>query len=319
MALGAVAGVLANVVVLNFLRPGEIFMRPTLRGVRDVISFGSVSSFVSVMRELSFSAPDLILGRTLGFADVAFYSRANGFRQMALVNMLRWVRGVYFPAFAAEIRAGGNAAGLYVGSMLYVVSITASVLAILAVLAQPLILVLFGEQWVRSGQLATLLCLFGVLTTSTSFAAMALIADGKINIVMRAEIAIAVTRIGTLLSSIWLPLEQVVLVYGLTFVVEQIAYQRALQHGFGLTALALWRGLARSYLLLPFAIAGPMLVVVGRQLLGPQLPSLIIVVVGLFLGLLGWIVGALVLRHPIWLEIERAFAYFSDRMRKLLR
>jgi O-antigen/teichoic acid export membrane protein len=305
MAMGALAGALANVVILNCMRPGKIFVLPTLRGVGEIVRFGSLSSAASIVGEIGYSAPDLILGKTLGFSDVAFYSRANGLRQMATRQILVLVRGVYFPSFAQMLRSGGDAGEIYSRTMGYMTAITAPMLALLALLAEPLIVFLYGPQWERSASLASILCGFGILTTPTAMVPSSLIAAGEVALLLRCDLVIVSMRVLALSTSVWLELEHVVLLLAITYGLELVIYLRAMRRVFALRAAVLWQYLKTPCFLVLFTLVGPMLmfiIPVSRD----QPPASIILLSGsLVAGLCGWLVGVFLLKHPLAGEVKR--------------
>lgn len=304
MAWGAVAGNVSNVLLLNMMRPGQIFMVPSLRGVREVLRFGSLSSASSIVSELGASAPDLILGRTLGFAPVAFYSRANGLRTMALGQIITLVRGVYLPSFAKDVREGRDPAQLYARAMNYMIAFSAPALAVLAVLAEPLILFLFGPQWAEAAPLATLICLFAILTTPTSLVSTSLVACGKVGLLLKAQLVIQSAKVAILLSSIWLTLTDVVLALGVAYLIESYVLLGALGTAFNLKARELFRAVCPAYLLVPVTIAGPVaILILDREFSWALHPFLSLSISAIF-AIVGWLVGLFITCHPLKNEIS---------------
>ncbi len=304
MAWGAIAGNISNVVLLNIFRRGEIFMLPGTRGLGEVVRFGSMASASTLFAEFGSSAPDLILGRTLGFADVAFFSRADALRKMLLGQLFSLVRGVYFPSFAKLAREGGDPAEMYCRSMPYMIAFTAPALALLALLAEPLILFLFGAQWMHAAPLASILCGFAILTTPISMAGTSLIACGQVKRAMHAEMLIQAARIAGLSASAWLPLRQVVFILGFAYAVELVAYFFALRAGFGLTARHLCRSIRRSYLLVPWTLAGPAAILSANHSGALAMPTLAVLVCAALLAVTGWLAGICFHGHTLKAELS---------------
>ncbi|MDO9598609.1 MAG: oligosaccharide flippase family protein [Azoarcus sp.] len=313
MAWGAIAGQTSNIVILAVIRRGETFILPTVKGLRGILRFGSVSSLTSLINQLGASAPDLILGRTLGFAPVAYFSRAAGLRSMFLGQLYTLVNGVHFPTFAAQIRAGENAKDLYIRNTMFLVAITVPAMSLLAVLADPLIRFFFGPQWESAAPLATLLCLFSLITAPYALANLSLVAAGKVSHVLRIEIIVQSSTIALLLSSIWLPLDKVVPLLVFASIIEAISYQLALKRTFGLGVFTLLRELRSGFFLIPFTVTGPL---VATQLIPRDDTSL-----GLFvllsasgvLAFFGWIIGIVLLKHPAWSEISSLASRFKAK------
>lgn len=305
MAWGAVAGNVSNVLLLNLMRPGQIFMLPSLKGVPEVLRFGSLSSASSIITELGASAPDLILGRTLGFAPVAYYSRANGLRTMALGQIITLVRGVYLPSFAKDVREGRDPAQLYCRAMNYMAAFSAPALAVLAVLAEPLILFLFGSQWVEAAPLATLICVFAIMTTPTSLASTSLVACGRVGLLLQTQVIIQSSKVLILLSSIWLPLDQVVLALGFAYLIESYVLLRSLRTAFQLRIRTLFENIRTAYALTLLSIVGPISVLLVQHLLSWAPPLILTLALSGLLAIAGWLLGISLLSHPLKLEIVR--------------
>ncbi|CAI08555.1 oligosaccharide flippase family protein [Aromatoleum aromaticum] len=311
MAWGAVAGSISSVVILNIMRRGQVFMLPAVRGLGEIMRFGSLSSAGSILSELGNSAPDLILGRTLGFAPVAYFSRANGLRNMALGQIITLVRGVYLPSFAIDVRAGQNPAYLYSRAMNYMIAFTAPALAVLAVMAAPLILFLFGPNWERSAPLATLLCAFAIFTTPTSMASTSLVACGKVGLLLRAQVVTQCFRILSLLSSIWLDLDQVVVVFSISYVIECIILLHSLRVAFNLNLMEFWRAVRAAYLIVPISIIGPVLIRIYDYFSPNTFTTLTIITASAFLFVSGWALGIAVTKHPLKMEASLLLAHLN--------
>lgn len=272
MAWGAVAGNVSNVILLNILRRGQIFLLPTSRGVSEVLRFGSLSSAGSFINELGASAPDLIFGRTLGFTSVAYFSRANGLPTMALRQILILIRGVYLPSFAQDIRAGKDPAELYCNATNYLTAFTAPLLALLAVLAEPLIVLLFGDQWQPAAYLATLICVFTIFTTPASLAITSLIASGKVGIFLKTQLVIQSAKTAILMSSVWLSLTEVVTALSLAYLIESLVQLKSLKTAFNLKARHLFHTIGPTYALVPLTVLAPLLLTLTQNIIpGPPL------------------------------------------------
>jgi O-antigen/teichoic acid export membrane protein len=316
MAWGSIAGNIANVVVLLLISPTRALDWPTRHGLREVLSFGSRASVASLAGSAGAAAPDLILGRTLGFAEVAFYSRAKGLISMALDQLMYVVRSVYAPAFAQGFREGRDGATLYVQTVGLLLGLTVPVIALLALLAPYLILWLFGPQWERSAPLGSLFCIFALVIAPFTLASTSLVASGHVGPMMRSRLVIESVRVAVMLVSIVASLEVVAVLLGAVYFVEAWTSMRALRTSLGLTARRLWAGIWRSYALLPCVLAGPALVV-GVDHWWRDLPVLVVLPLAATAALAGWLAGLALLEHPLQAEARHAAAWLGVKWRKL--
>lgn len=310
MGWGAVAGNISNVILLSLIRREDSLMLPTWRGVCEVLGFGSKASGVSVIGQLGASAPDLILGRTLGFSEVAFYSRAASITSTLLGKFVTMVKGVHFPSFAKETRRGRDPATLYAQSSSYMAGVTVPALAVLALISDGLIVFMFGPQWMRSAPLASMLCVFGMLSAPYSLCDTALIACGKIGQVLRIQLWLQFARILVMLTSIWLPLEQVIMLLVATASLSAGLHQYALRKAFGLTFGALWRHVRGAYLIALGTLPAPALLKYFFVREGMEVASLGFLAGAAVLTALGWFAALLWLDHPLKRDVLLAWQKF---------
>ena len=304
MAWGALAGHLSNLVVLNVMRPGKILLRPQLRGLGSVVRFGSLSTVSTLIYEIGFGLPDLVFGRTLGFAAVAFHSRAFGLQKMLMNQLLAIVRGVYFSSFAKEIRDGKDAAELYTRAMKYFVAVVMPAIAVTALLAEPLILFFFGPQWERSIFLAQVICITTAISAPYAMTPLTLIAGGHVARTIPIQALTVGARALVLMSSLWLTLEQVVVALILPAVLSCYLQHRELHRAYALKASRFFAEIARSIGLIPFSLALPGVALYLLPSIG-QAPAahFLTLAICASLAAIGWIAGVFVLDHPYRQEI----------------
>jgi O-antigen/teichoic acid export membrane protein len=302
MAWGSIAGNLANVVVLLIISPRGALDWPTRHGLREVLAFGSKSSVTSLATTAGSASPDLILGRTLGFADVAFYSRAKGLVGMALDQLMYVVRSVYAPTFAKGFREGRDPVALYTQTMGLLLGLTVPTVALLALLSPYLIVGLFGSQWERSAPLGSMFCVFALLTAPYTLASTSLVAAGHVGQVMRTRLAIEAARVLVMLSSLFWRLEWVVALLGLVYLLESLLMGSALRSAVGVSVRGLWKSVWRSYALIPVTLLAPGLLLAVSAMYFP-LHDLSLVALASGLGVAGWAVGIVVLDHPLKAEL----------------
>ena len=90
-------------------------------------------------------------------------------------------------------------------------------------------------------------------------------------------------------------------------VIETVIYMRALRKHFGIKVFLLWSYLRSSYLLIPFAAFGPILLRISIHYTENDPISLFFLSLSGALAATGLIVGIFLLRHPLREEIVRLF------------
>jgi PST family polysaccharide transporter len=116
--------------------------------LRDLLKFGGVLSIVDVGAVIFYNTDYLFIGRVLGAASLGLYTIGFRIPELAILNVAHVAADVLFPAYSALDR--GRLREGYITSLRYLTMLTVPLAAGLAVLARPVILVVFGHQWVGS-------------------------------------------------------------------------------------------------------------------------------------------------------------------------
>ncbi len=312
MACGAIAGNIAAFFALLLLSNSRTLDWPTTRGLANVLNFGSRWSAASFISQIGTAAPDLILGRTLGFAEVAFLSRANGVLSMALSQLRVVVQAVYSPVFAKGYREGLEVGPIFLNFNQMLLAIVLPMLGMMALLSSQLIEFMFGHQWARSAPLASILCIFAIVGAPMTLAPYSLISMGKVGLLMRCRIVIEFFRVASLLSSIYFSLEIVVLIQGAITLIEVLIFRKALHSSFGLTWQTLTKELSSSYALVPLTVLLPAWAVILLRQADIHYALLELIIAGT-LGLLSWAIALQLLKHPMFPEIQKLYKNLGVR------
>jgi O-antigen/teichoic acid export membrane protein len=307
LAWGSLAGVITTIVLVVCIRPAEAFILPRFRGIREVLQFSTRAFATALLAEAGGRSPDLIFGRTLGLDAVAYYSRGQGLPNLAVSQIVNTAYGIFLPAFAKEVRDGGNPRQAYNRAATLLSGVTMPVAAVLCLLAIPAIELLFGSQWSRSGPLAAIFCLYQVFRSPFYLASAALTAAGKVGLALRVETVCTVANIAILMTSTVLSLEQVVLMVSLWVFIAGGMDIWGLRRGIGLGAGELWRATRSSLVLVPMAAAGPAVLVLWSALSDQSWPALALVAGGGVLAAAGWLLAVFSTGHPLAHEIRLAW------------
>jgi O-antigen/teichoic acid export membrane protein len=322
MAWASLVGGLVGITVLSVLKPDLVFMLPSLSAWRRVAAFGGFASGANLVGTIGVNMAELIIGRMLGFSAVAYYSRAMGLLNIFRSTVQATVMSVALPAFADQYRAGidmrpdyGRAAALMTG-------LAWPFYGVLALLAQPVIRLLYGRQWDEAVVIAQILCAGGAVMAVVILGGPLLTAIGEVRANLWRETAIQVPRAAFTLVAALHSLEAVavaqVAAYLVALAVTQTSTRRFI--GFGMPELvrSTWRSLALTavtlaaaslplLLLLPNAAAG-IAAGISSDLTDDGLIPWRSLLLPILFGTCGWLAGAFLLNHPIRREIVVACA-----------
>ena len=105
LTCGMLAADVVGAVVALLSMPSWDHVIPSLREWRALASFGVYISGANIIGQIGTRAPDLIVGRLLGYEPLGLFNRANGVVSLVSNLVVTGVQSVAFPAFADAHRA----------------------------------------------------------------------------------------------------------------------------------------------------------------------------------------------------------------------
>ena len=154
----------------------------------------------------------IVIGKYFSAAQVGFYTRAETMKQLPVTNISNALNKVTFPLFVSIQNENERLKIVYKKLMLVVMFIISPVLSILAVLAEPLFVLLFTEKWLPAVPFFQVLCLTGLLFPLHSYNLTNLNVKGRSDLFLKLElIKKGLIIIGIVIT---LPLGIMALLYG---------------------------------------------------------------------------------------------------------
>lgn len=186
-AYSLVGGYLAGTVVLTLVVRRRVDFRPARREVRrehfsSLVRFGGTLTAVDVVAAFNNQVDYLITGRVLGTEALGLYTIAFRLPELLIRNLAVVAGQVLFPAFATIGR--GELAGAFVRALRLTVAVAAPMAVALAVLAEPLVLTLFGEQWREAVDPMRALAIFALIGALNIPAGTAYKATGRAGVLL---------------------------------------------------------------------------------------------------------------------------------------
>lgn len=195
LAIGSLSSTVVNALIAAKLRPSHFPWLPGVLHLRRVISFGGAVSGESLLNALSEGAPDLLLAKFQSMTGTGLFSRAFGLVSMCSHLFTDAIHSVAFGALAKEAREQGNVSALFVKATLYLTAVGWTFLLWIAVMAEPLVQALYGDQWRDAVPLVKWISLAWIFGLPASFCGATLIAIGKPRVVLKVAIANTVQRV----------------------------------------------------------------------------------------------------------------------------
>jgi O-antigen/teichoic acid export membrane protein len=185
-AWAALLSGLVRVAVSIACRPCLWAYQPSFSGWRSVARFGGYSSATAFVNVLHGSLPQIILGRILGFASVGLFGRATNLCQLPDRLFTNALTPVLLSSFASQLRTKGSLKADYLQALTNVTALQWPALVWLALLADPIVRLLLGPQWVAAIPLVRImslasLCMFPAFMTYPVLIAAGAVRDALIS------------------------------------------------------------------------------------------------------------------------------------------
>jgi O-antigen/teichoic acid export membrane protein len=156
---------LVQVVVNVIMAWAVVSWRPSLaltrRHCRDVFAFGGTVLGLRAAELAATQVPSVIIGATLGPETLGFFSIAWRLVDIGAFLIVAPLRMAAQPAFATVTRSGAVASGLLMDISRLSGLVAFAAFAGLSVLAAPVVVVLFGPQWLDAAPIVSVLSVLG--------------------------------------------------------------------------------------------------------------------------------------------------------------
>jgi O-antigen/teichoic acid export membrane protein len=204
LAWALVAQAIVRAILAQWISKTPIPLPLTLKGARPILQFGSASSILFVSGAIGTRTPELIIGRLLTMTAVGLFGRATSLTGQLRMLVAGAIGGVFYPAFA-RIRDRGDALGPpYTRVVAGYCAVLWPAMAALAVAADPLVLMLYGERWAEVAPLVQWIALAEIFLVAVPLHVELPILLGKIGPLIRYNIVDTIASISLLmLAATW--------------------------------------------------------------------------------------------------------------------
>jgi O-antigen/teichoic acid export membrane protein len=178
IAIAAVANSVVQLCIVAKLRSSDHVWIPHFKNMGSLTIFGVYVAFSNLLNKMSVVIPDLIIGKIGSTVHVAVFSRATGFLEFMQNTLVTAVRPVIMPYFSQQKKLDLDIELAYLRACSMMSCILLPCLTVAGLASKPIILLLFGEQWVESANLVSILCFWSIFRTLHVFGPSLLITYG---------------------------------------------------------------------------------------------------------------------------------------------
>ena len=169
--------------------------RFTLRSWRRLIGFSFWTWLTTMVLVVRDRIDTLVIGRVLGPVKVGIYAVGLEIGSLASTELLEPLTIALFAGFSAGRRAGTDMADGYFKAISAAFLLTLPMGAGLAIMAHPLIALMFGAQWLEAVPLVRIFALTGMVKVVAYFSGVLLNAHGLIHLQFRILATSTVARV----------------------------------------------------------------------------------------------------------------------------
>jgi O-antigen/teichoic acid export membrane protein len=312
LGYGAVAlawGYLASAVVMSAMtvayQPDTIRLRPTLAGSARLLAFGGWTSAAYLIVSAATSAPELMIGRALGLANAALFSRAQSLISVVTNSLFVAMTRPLLPNLGKREFEGAPLAPIYLRMIETVTGLSWPAYAVLAIWAEPLVRTIYGEAWSAAGTMMTPIAIAHGLTLAVASHHDILIVKRRPRLLFASELSVFLLTIPALGICLMVGIEAAVWSLVLSSAFYAAWYFFVLKGVIDLAPGALFKAWSRSLTLTFVAIPVPL----AFRHLAPQGPVEVLLgfAASSAIAALIWIAAVMFIRHELSLHIGPMF------------
>lgn len=297
LAWSSLIGILATILCVLYYRPSTLPWLPSLAEWRRVVKFGSYVSGSSLVSYCNASLSDLLLGRLINMEAVALFNRAKSLSE--LIGSILWQasNSVSLPYFSQAVREGRPVLPPFLHATTLYSTLSIPICAVLAVVAEPTILLLYGDQWTASAPLLQLLCLATALGAPATLTNQLLTAMGEVKVQLKLDVQYLVLKVVLVLACAPYGLEAVAWGYCTSSLVSTILRLQKLFQLSGMRIRDVVATVEQSLIPALLSVAGPILVM--RLELDSLLLTLLLCALS---ATAGFALSLIITKNSLWQE-----------------
>jgi O-antigen/teichoic acid export membrane protein len=287
-----------TVAIVAWFRPSTLPWLPALTEWRRVLRFSGFISGSSLVSYFNSSASDLILGRLLNIESVAFFNRARSLSDMLGPVLIGAAQKVSLPYYSELLRSGNSALPAFLRASNIYNSVAIPAYAVICILADSTITVLFGQQWGDSVVPLQALCIASIISSPATLSNQILIASGNVRLQFKIDLECLIIKLILIIISAPFGLAAVAWSYALSSFITTTLRLLPIHQHFGASLADLWGTLKYTPTITLICILGPVISITISD------NNWSIIIAGYMGAIACFILGLFVFDSPIKSEVQ---------------
>lgn len=290
-------------------------LRPSCRGWRPMLGFGWAWIAIGGLRQAGDGLARLTIGAAFGLGAIGTLSRAQGILQVFDRALLDAVSPVVLPALAAAQRAARPLAAAYLRQVTCLAAVAWPFFAGVALLADPIVLLLLGPQWEGAVPLVRTLALSGAALPLSALTLPYLVALGAARAFVPVQGSLQAGKLAAVLLACAHSLELACAALALENIAKAWFSQNLLARYMGLRPGPVLGALARAAIPALGAAAGMALAAEALPTPSTAAAAGAVLAAAASAGVSSWALLIFVTNHPLSEEAARILLAAKGRLR----
>jgi O-antigen/teichoic acid export membrane protein len=273
------------------------WVRPSLRGARELLHFGFFRSGVYALGALGDSASRLAMGGLLGAAALGLVNRAQKITAIFDKVVLEGFMPVLLPYLTSQLREGADIRHELTRKAVMLSGVAWPFFAFVALAAEPIVALLLGERWAAAAPVLRILSLGGLALPISAGMYLVLTALGLLKPFLPWQLVTQMLVVAIAWLGSYFGLEWACVAFVLGHWLKAAATLHIIRRKSGMKLDVLWPSIRANGVLVLLTMA---VVAAGLQM--PLPPAWLAVVCGAqFAG--SWLAGIYLVKHPLSREV----------------
>lgn len=149
---------LINSILLWIFAKWKVSIKFSITSFKTLFSFGSKILISALIHTIYINLYSLVIGKRYSATDVGYFNRASSIARFPSLNIVYFINRVIFPLQCQIQDDNERLSNLFANYLKIACYIIFPLMIALAVLAEPLILIILTEKWLPSATLILILC-----------------------------------------------------------------------------------------------------------------------------------------------------------------
>jgi len=196
-------GALAGSLLVWMYAPWRPSFSFSWQAVKSLLQYGANLTGFSVVNYWSRQGDDVLIGRYIGTAELGIYTRAYSLMLLPITQIISVIQDVMFAALSSIQEEKERVRRVYLLTMRILSFITFPMMLGLIVVAEPLVLAVFGTKWAGVIPIIQILSLVGIVQTLANPTGWIYTSQGRTDWMFRWGLGASSVIIGAIVFGVW--------------------------------------------------------------------------------------------------------------------